>query len=330
VTGGGDVLHAAWTGRDPSIPTRDSALAIFAASWHECPVWAAAVVAAMVSAAPADEGAHRYASEGIDGDAIEVGLRARVGAVVDEWAITVEAVGGQTYRVELLGPDGAMQTREVTLDGQTDEDRSRELASTIALLIESQPIEDPGVDEPPSSGETPVAASESTEEPAPEPQPAKSATGLLLLEGHVGLGPAPNLDADLGLGLAGGAWIVREHLQPRVAVRWSHSWAGDLRVHQFSGRLGLAAGAPLGRFWLGVLAMPAVEWTHAQQIRTASTWAVGGEASLLGQVRQGPVVVGLRAGIETTFTALRAIGTNDVIRWGHLRALLVVEIGLRL
>jgi hypothetical protein len=101
-------------------------------------------------------------------------------------------------------------------------------------------------------------------------------------------------------------------------------------VHQFSGRLGLAAGAPLGRFWLGVLAMPALEWTHAQQIRTASAWAVGGEASLLGQVRQGHMVVGLRAGIETTFPALRAIGTNDVIRWGHLRALLVLEIGLRL
>jgi hypothetical protein len=288
-------------------------------------VWAAAVVAALVSAAPAGEGVHSYAADGIDGEAIEVGLRARVGTVVDEWAITVAAVGGQTYRVELVGPDGATQTREVTLDGQTDEDRSRELASTIALLMQSQPLEDPGTGEPSS-----LDAQPSTDAPEPEPRPAEAATGLLLIEGHVGFGPPRNLDADLGLGLAGGAWIVREHLQPRVAVRWSHSWVGDLRMHQFSGRIGLAAGAPLGRFWLGVLAMPAVEWTHAQQIRTASAWAVGGEASLLGQVRHGPMVVGLRAGIETTFPSLRGIGTNDVIRWGHLRALLVLEIGLRL
>lgn len=278
----------------------------------------------MVSAAPAGE--HHYAAEGVDREAIEEGLRARVGAVVDEWTITIEAVGEQTYRVELLGPDGATQTREVTLDGETNEDRSRELASTIALII-SQPLEDPAVGElqppeqPPAPGTSPSGD---------DPQPAKAVTGLLVLEGHVGLGPPRHLDADLGLGLAGGAWVVREHLQPRAAVRWSHSWAGDLQVHQFSGRLGLAAGAPLGRFWLGVLAMPALEWTHARQIGKASAWAVGGEASLLGQIRHGHMVVGLRAGIETTFPAPRAIGTNDVIRWGHLRALLVVEIGLRL
>lgn len=281
----------------------------------------------MVSTAPAGE--DHYAADGVDGEAVEVGLRARVGAVVDEWTITVEAVGEQSYRVELLGPDGAMQTREVTLDGETDEDRSRELASTIALIIQSHPLEQPDSGEPPSESQAAVA-SEPADDPGPDPRAIQAATGLLLLEGHVGLGPPRNLDADLGLGLAGGAFVVREHLQPRVAVRWSHSWAGDLRVHQFSGRIGLAAGAPLGRVWLGVLAMPAFEWTHAQQIRAASAWAVGGEASLLGQVRHGPMVVGLRAGIETTFPAPRAIGTNDVIRWGHLRALLVIEIGLRL
>jgi hypothetical protein len=296
-----------------------SALALFLVSWHECPVWAAAVVAAMVaSAAPAGE--DHYAAEGVDGEAVEVGLRARVGAVIDEWTITVEAVGGQTYRVELLGPDGAMQTREVTLDGQTNEDRSRELASTIALIIQSPSVEDP-------EGEGPEPEPEPTK---PEPTDPARPAGFLLLEGHVGLGPPRNLDEDFGLGLAGGAWLVREHLQPRASVRWSHSWAGDLRVHQFSGRLGLAAGAPLGRFWLGVLAMPAVEWTHAQELRTGSAWAVGGEASLLGQFRHQRWVVGLRTGIETTFPAPRATGSQEVIRWGHLRALLVVEIGLRL
>jgi hypothetical protein len=278
----------------------------------------------MVSTAPAGE--DPYATTGIDREAVEVGLRARVGAVVDAWTITIEAVGEQTYRVELLGPDGTVETREISLEGQTDEDRSRELASTIALILQSQSSEQPAVGEPSSEQPPPASASASID----ETKPTQAATGLLLLEGHVGLGPPRKLDADFGLGLIGGVWVVREHLQPRVAVRWSHSWAGDLRVHQFSGRLGLAAGAPLGQVWLGVLVMPAFEWTHAQQIRAASVWAVGGEASLLGQLRHGPMVVGLRAGIETTFPAPRAIGTNEVIRWGHLRALLAIEIGLAL
>lgn len=308
------VLHAAWTGRAPSIPKQ--ALAIFVSAWHQCRV-RAAVVAAILFAAPAGEVTLREGAAGIDELAIEEGLRARVGEALTEWSIEISQLGEQAYRVDLTGPDGHTSSRELTLDGATNEDRSRELASTIALII--QPAEsETAVERPAPEPEEPVP---------PEPDRPR---GLLLLEGHVGLGPPRDLDADFGLGLAGGAWLVREHLQPRAAVRWSHSWSGEMRVHQVSGRLGLAAGAPVGAFWLGVLAMPAIEWTHASQLRTAATWSGGGEASVLGQFRHRKLVVGLRTGVETSFPAPRALGTQDVIRWGHVRWLLVFEIGLRL
>jgi hypothetical protein len=294
------------------------ALAIFAAAWHLWRVWAA-VVAAILFAAPAGEVTLRDGVTGIDAQAVQEGLRARVGEAAAEWAIEIGQVGEQAYRVDLIGPDGQVLQREVSLEGATSEDRSRELASTIALIIQA-------------ADEEPVREGPAPEEPVREgPEPERDRPrGLLLVEGHVGLGPPRDLDQDFGLGLAGGAWLVREHLQPRAAVRWSHSRAGDLRMHQVSARLGVAAGAPVGAFWLGVLAMPAIEWTHASQIGTASTWSGGGEASLLGQFRHGKFVVGLRTGIETSFPAPVAHGTRDLIRWGHLRALLVLEIGLRL
>ncbi len=293
-------------------------------AWHLCRVWAA-VVAAILFAAPAGEVTLREGVVGIDAQALRDGLLARVGESLGEWTIEIGRLGEQAYQVDLTGPDGQTVRREVILEAETDEDRSRELASTIALIIQAADGEaaiEPATTKP---AEAEPAAIES---PEPEPEPERP-HGLLLLEGHVGLGPPRDLDQDFGLGLAGGAYLVREHLQPRVAVRWSHSWSGDLRMHQVSGRIGLAAGAPVGAWWLGVLAMPAIEWTHASQIRSASTWSAGGEASLLGQFRHRKLVVGLRAGVETSFPAPRALGTRDVIRWGHLRALLVVEIGLQ-
>ena len=215
---------------------------------------------AILFAAPAGEVTLREGATGVDAQAVQEGLQLRVGEALVEWNIEIDQLGEQAYRVDLVGPDGRAQQHDVTLDGVTDEDRSRELASTIALLM--QAVDDDGA---PTEVEREPEGSMPEPEPEPKPEPER-ASGLLLLEGHVGLGPPRDLDADFGLGIAGGAWLVREHLQPRAAVRWSHSWSGDLRMHQVSGRLGVAAGAPVGAFWMGVLAMPAIEWTHASQV----------------------------------------------------------------
>jgi len=73
--------------------------------------------------------------------------------------------------------------------------------------------------------------------------------------------------------------------------------------------------------------MPALKWTHARQLSSSSGWFGGGEASLIAQYRGDRLVFGLRTGVETTFPAVRVPGTQDVIRWGHVRWLCVFEVG---
>jgi hypothetical protein len=246
------------------------------------------------------------AAQGLDPTAVEEGLRARVGDELDRWSISVERESETNYRVELRREGAAPEVRSVFLEGPSDEDRSRELAATLAVIIDE-------ADE--------LGASD------PEPPRLELPTGFMVLEGHVGLGPPRDLDPDFGLGLGGGAWLLRDHLQPRVRVGWSHSWAGALEVHQVHAGLGLAGGASVGRFWFGAMVLPALKWTYARQVRSDTAWFGGGEVSVIAQYRRKHFVIGLRTGIETTFPAPRVPGTREVIRWGHVRWLGVIEIG---
>lgn len=274
------------------------------------PLLSSAVITAMLAFAPVGGAVHEFDADGLDPAALELGLRARVGDGLDDWTIQIEGGEAGSYQLRLRGPGQAQaERRTVVISGSTAEDRSRELASTLALIIEA------GAQEQAHAEPTPTSA----------PTPPR---GFVVVEGHVGLGPPRDLDPELGAGLGAGAWVLGEHLQPRARVRWAHGWSGELGVHQVSAGLGLAAGAPLGRIWLGGLAMPAVKWTYAEQVRSSSAWAGGGELCVLAQLRLAQLVLGVRTGVETTFPALRASGTQDVIRWGHLRWVLVVEIGI--
>lgn len=266
------------------------------------------LIAAWLAIAPLGETGLDLDAEGLDADAVEAGLRARVGDELELWSITVERETPTRYRVELRRGDARPDRRVVTLAGPTDEDRSRELAATLALILdEADPVGAPD----------PVQVEPELDLPI----------GFVALEGQINLGPPRDLDPSFGLGLGGGLWLLGDHLQPRARVGWSHSWVGSLDVHQVFAGLGLAGGAPVGRFWFGALALPAVKWTYARQISSSSAWFGGGEVSVLAQYRRRHFVVGLRTGIETTFPAPRVPGTREVIRWGHVRWLAVLELG---
>lgn len=268
-----------------------------------------ALFAALLSA-PVDRPTHEFDAPGLDAAAVELGLRARAGDELEGWAIMVESVGGARYSLRLRGPgDELEEQREIELTGQTDEDRSRELASTLALIIEDH-------------GE--IGA----------PLAPRLPRAFVAVEGHLGLGPPRAPDLDLGVGLGGGVWLLRDHLQPRLRVAWSHGWSGALRVNQLDVGLGLAAGASVGGsrrpnlLWIGGLVMPTFSWNHIEQVRSATIWSGGGELGVLAQLRLPRLVVGVRTGVETTFPAIRALGSPDVIRLGHLRWLLAIELGL--
>ena len=227
---------------------------------------------------------------------MEIGLRARVGDAIEDWIIDVEFKAARRYALTMRGPnDDFDDVREVQLEGRTKLDRSRELASLLATIIESR---------------TPTFP-----------------RGFLALEALLTAGS----DLDLGLGVDGGVWLLHDHLQPRMRVAWSHGWASSLRVNQLDVGIGLAAGAPLdtaGHLWLGGLAMPTLIWTHAAEVGTASTWSGGVELGVLLQYRRPRFVLGVRTGIETTFPAVRVLAGTDELRYGPVRWILAIELGL--
>ena len=77
-----------------------------------------------------------FEAEGIDAEAVEQGLRMRVGPELDHWSIRVNREAPTQYRLSLRRDGANRERRVVTLEGPTDEDRSRELTATIALLID--------------------------------------------------------------------------------------------------------------------------------------------------------------------------------------------------
>ncbi|MFV8750964.1 hypothetical protein ACNOYE_10505 [Nannocystaceae bacterium ST9] len=288
-------------------------------------VLARVAFAALLLFAPSEPPARSFAAEGLDAAALESGLRVRVGEVIDQWGIEILATELRgTYAIELRPPgDRAPERRVVSLVGETDEDRSRELAATLALILLEEGEGEPEFVEPELIEPEPV-------EPEPESAAIELPRATLSLEGHFGVGPPSAPDPDYGVGLGAGAWLVRDHLQPRVRARWAHSSGDNLRVDGFGIGAGLAGGLPWRRWWFGVLALPTFKWTRGFDRKPSTALSGGGELSAMVQYRRPWLVVGLRTGIETTFRPVLVRGSNDVIRWGPVRWLLVLELGLGL
>lgn len=280
------------------------------------PLLATTVVAAVLVIGPASDPAHDFDAPGLDPEAVEVGLRARVGDELAAWEIEVRETrkaGSYLIVVREVG-ERRRSKRRVELAGETDEDRSRELASMLALMLDELGREaDPGA----NAGSAPGG----------DPPASGPLTGFVLFEGSAALGPPRDLDPEIGVGLGGGLRLLGDHLQPRARFRWAHSWAGDLRVDGISGGLGLAAGAPVGPVWLGGLVMPAFKWTRGADIKSGVVWSGGGELSVVAEYRYDRLIVGLRTGVETLFPPVKVSGPDGIIRWRSWRWLLVLEIG---
>jgi len=254
----------------------------------------------------------------IDPVAAEAGLRSRVPAL-DDWQITVRDAppGASTSEVqlELRGPDGRSQRRQLVLEGTTPEDRSRDLAASLALIITHWDDPQPQAPRAPATPPTPTTA------PATSPR------------GWLGLGPRLALGRALlegGLDVQGGAWLLREHLQPLASLGWSASASAGLSLHTLRLGLGLAAGAPLprSRMWLGAHALAHGAWTTANDRRNASTWASSSELGALMQIRWPRWQVGVRTGVDLALPPLKVKGDHARLQRGPAQFVLAVQIGL--
>ncbi|HEY0134690.1 MAG TPA: hypothetical protein VGB85_11435, partial [Nannocystis sp.] len=253
----------------------------------------------------------------IDPVATATGLHARVGPL-DDWTIRVEdGAAPASVQMTLRSPDGRQQQRSVALTGTTNEDRSRELAASLALVIEQwDDPPPPDVEVLPPANEPPQKDPPQKDPPQkdPGPPPPAAAEPAAPVRGWLGLGPRLGVGRALvegGLDLQGGAWLAREHVQPLASLGWSATARDGLSLHTLRIGAGLAIGAPVltGRLWIGGHALTHAAWTRVHDAHTASVWSNSTEVGGLLQVRGGRWIAGVRTGVELYLPQLRAHGS---------------------
>ena len=249
----------------------------------------------------------------IDADATRRGLEVRLGEAVDGWVVEVRPTDTheQVY-LRLRSPSGVEVHRAITLEGEGVEERSRELASAVALIIEghidaTMPAEDVG-------------------QPT-QPEPLR---GWFAVGPRLGAGPPSAVDIDGGLGVRGGVWLLGEHVQPIASLGWSRSRDETLVLDGVRLGAGAAFGTPLAqrRLWTGAGIVPHAAWTRARDRRDVSQWRSSTEVSALLQVRGSWWLLAARAGLDLTLPPVRARGQDTTLRWGPVRFMAGLEFGL--
>lgn len=267
---------------------------------------------ALASAGPLD-----VHTDAVDPRRTEAGLRARVGDVLDDWSITVDpGPAASELDVRLRAPDGSTRTRRLTLAGETREDRSRELAASLTLLMDEAPS--------PPRGD----AARPTRPPPP---------GQAIPPFRTWLGAGPRLEAGPGIGAEGGvdvmagAWLLREHLQPLVSLGLSGAgpehWA--LFHLRFGG--GLAAGVPLldRRIWLGGHVLVNALRSRARDgSKSHVDWMSATEIGATVQYRGRRLFFGARTGVDLVLPARPLPGTGARIWRGPAQWVLGFVIGV--
>lgn len=246
---------------------------------------------------------------GIDAELVERGLRARLGEALEGWQIDVGSESDTQVSVVLVGPDGEADSRRMDVSGETSEDRSRDLAASLAIVVDQYVA--PPVDEP-------IA-----------PSPERFRMFYLSLGPRIGVG-SPS-DPDLGGTLAGGVWVAKDHLQPRIQGSYVASPHGRLLLHGVRFGAGLAAGGSVAkhRLWLGALVMPQAQWVQARDRRVLEAWGFSLEASAVAQVRWARAFLGARTGADVTLPPISARGAGVRVRWGIFRYMAALEAGIR-
>lgn len=267
----------------------------------------------------------RIRSRHVDAAAVQQGLRLRVGEGWQRWAIEVDdaAAPGQVD-VRLRDRGGHIHARTLTLEGETADERSRALASSLALLVEQ--IDESG-DRPP----TPPADEEPTPVPASAPRSAP-VSGFIGVGPRMAFNPGSPLHVDVGASLVGGAWLARDHVVPVGELAWARSRAGELTVDALRMGAGLMGGAAgkRGQLWGGGGALMRAQWARARASTTAAGWwaspAVMGAIQYRGRI----LVVGAWVGADLLLPPLRARGDAHVLRWTTIRPMATLHVGLRL
>jgi hypothetical protein len=270
----------------------------------------------------------------LEADAIANGIDARLGEMVDGWVIAVQpGATSSDVHIRLRSPNGRVVERDVELDGTEVDSRNRELASMLALILEQaaaepdippeEPPEDPPPEDPPP---------EPPPDPPPPPPPEPLAVGWVAALGRVGLNPSSNVAPDPGVGLVGGAWIDRFHLQPVVQVAWGRTSRDNITIDGVRFGAGLLAGTDFGagRWWAGGGAIGQAMWGSVRAEASATGWFSATELLGMLQVRGRWWMAGARVGVDLVLPPLRARGNRGIVRWAIARPAFGIMLGVRI
>ncbi|MCB9706587.1 MAG: hypothetical protein H6711_32370 [Myxococcales bacterium] len=302
-------------------------------------VGAAATGAASEPATPA-EGASA-AEPAFDRASTLTSLRARIGGDVDGWTIDLTEVDPRRARAK-LEREGQVIERTIDLEGETVEERSRELASALALLLDDPELA-ASESEGESQGETSGGSGETGEGDESggevgETPPASGRPAIWITLGpRLGLDRRINLDA--GLELMAALELLRGHLQPLLQLGWSRAREASLGVDIIHLGGGLAAGTGLAkdRLWLGGGVAPRAMWVRVREMeREARIWSASSEVFGLGHLRialgQGAapqLQLSLRAGADVSMPPLIFTGSTAQFGRAQVRLALAFGVGLR-
>ena len=254
----------------------------------------------------------------VDLEAARTGVAVRLGVAADDWVVRVTSDDTDVARLELTSPQQEVFTREVQLESEDPEARGLELATAVAVIIETYDPPSPKVEPPPP--------------PPPPPPPDHRPLGWLAVGGRIGGGPPHAFHLDGGVGLGGGAWVVEDHIQPLVEVGWMRSQSGGLEVDAI--RLGAGAlfgGSVLrGHLWVGAGAIGGAIGAMARAESRASAWSGSVLIPLALQGRVARLVVEAHAGPALTLPPLRFSGADRSLRWGLVRFFAGLRVGVTL
>lgn len=266
----------------------------------------------------------RVATPDVDADAVSRGLTMRVGPSWREYRISVESGSGPRVLVVVTRPDGSIDTRGLELSSPTVEGRSRELAAAIALLVQE---EEPAEPDPPEPMPPDTAASDD----AP-PSSGPRVSGWVGLGPRVAINPSSAVAPELGLVLAGGAWALRDHLQPVAELGWSRGLSAAPTLD--AARLGagvLGGGAvAAGRLWLGAGPLVRAQLAVARGAQTARGFWAHGSLVAVAQYRGLRLLLGAWLGTDVLLPPLVARDDRGRTRWNSIRPAAGLTIGLRL
>jgi hypothetical protein len=256
----------------------------------------------------------------VDPEVVASGLSARLGAGADDWSITVQpgTLPGRVH-LRLQPPSGDVVERDVELDGDDPQSRARQLASILALIIEQ--TQDRAGDSTSTQGSS-----------SPDPKPPLRAEGWIAAIGRTALNARRPLGADPGLGLAGGVWLDRLHIQPVAQLGWGRTTAPGLKLDGIRFGAGLLAGGVFdeGRFWAGAGAIAHAMWARARAERRVADWFSVTEVFGTLQYRGGWWTLGARLGIDVVLPPLSARSDTARTRWDAARPAASVLFGVRI